>query len=232
MNIQELREQVCEANRALVKHDLVTLTWGNVSGINDDRDLIAIKPSGVAYEVLNPEDIVVVDLDCQVVEGALRPSSDTPTHILLYKYFTEIGGVAHTHSTHATIFAQARLEIPCLGTTHADHFAGPVPVTRALSFHEVAESYECNTGMIVVERFRRINPLTIPAVLVAGHAPFTWGKDVMDSVKNAIALEAVAKMAIGTYMINEELPDLEDYILNKHFLRKHGPLSYYGQPKS
>lgn len=231
MSLQELKEQVCDANKALVKHGLVTLTWGNVSGINAERDRVAIKPSGVAYEDLTPDDIVIVDMLCNVIEGDLRPSSDTPTHVLLYKFFDGIGGVTHTHSFNATMFAQARLEIPCLGTTHADHFAGPIPVTRPLTQDEVEGDYEANTGEVIIERFADANPMAIPAVLVAGHAPFAWGPDARTSVKNAVALEAVAQMAIGTFMINEDLPELEDYVLNKHYQRKHGPGAYYGQPK-
>lgn len=231
MSLSELKEQVCEANKALVTHGLVTLTWGNVSGINADRDRVAIKPSGVAYQSLTPEDIVVVDLKGKVVEGELRPSSDTPTHVLLYQHFHGIGGVTHTHSMHATMFAQARLEIPCLGTTHADHFAGPVPVTRALRQEEVQKDYEANTGHVIVNRFMDIDPLAVPAVLVAGHAPFTWGPSAGASVNNAVALEAVAQMAIGTFLINEQLPTLERYVLDKHYQRKHGPKAYYGQAK-
>lgn len=231
MSLQQLREQVCEANRALVEYGLVTLTWGNVSGINADRDRVAIKPSGVAYDKLTPDDIVVVDLEGNAVEGDLRPSSDTPTHLVLYKEFGAIGGITHTHSKYATMFAQARLDLPCLGTTHADHFAGPVPVTRNLSPKEVESAYELNTGRVIVERFQQHDPVAVPAVLVAGHAPFTWGADAMASVTNAVALEAVAEMAIGTFMINEELPTLEHHVLNKHYQRKHGPKAYYGQKK-
>lgn len=231
MSLQDLREQVCEANRSLVDHGLVTLTWGNVSGINAERDRIAIKPSGVAYDKLVPSDLVIVDLDGEVVHGQLRPSSDTPTHALLYKHFESIGGVTHTHSTHATMFAQARLELPCLGTTHADHFAGPVPVTRPLSAIEVDAHYERNTGQVIVERFKDLDAAAVPAVLVAGHAPFTWGPNAMASVNNAVALEAVAQMAVGTFMITKELPILEQYVLDKHYQRKHGPKAYYGQDK-
>jgi L-ribulose-5-phosphate 4-epimerase len=229
MSLNELKEQVCAANRALLDHGLVTLTWGNVSGINADRDRVAIKPSGVAYDKLVPADIVIVDLEGDVVEGVLRPSSDTPTHLLLYKAFETVGGVTHTHSKHATMFAQARLEIPCLGTTHADHFAGPVPVTRVLSPKEVDAAYESNTGKVIIECFDRQDPVAVPAVLVAGHAPFAWGPDAITSVTNAVALEAVAEMAIGTFQVNEELPILEHYVLNKHYRRKHGPDAYYGQ---
>lgn len=231
MSLQTLREEVCAANKALVEHGLVTLTWGNVSAINADRDRVAIKPSGVAYDALTPEDIVIVDLLGNVVEGDMRPSSDTPTHVLLYKFFEGIGGITHTHSPNATMFAQARLELPCLGTTHADHFAGPVPVTRPLTAQEVDSYYELNTGQVIVECFEGLDPVAIPGVLVAGHAPFTWGPDAATSVRNAVALEAVAQMAIGTFMINEELPVLEHYVMAKHYQRKHGPKAYYGQAR-
>lgn len=230
--LDELREQVCQANRDLVRFNLVTLTWGNVSGINADRDRVAIKPSGVAYADLTPADLVIVDLGGKVVEGRLKPSSDTATHVLLYRHFAGIGGVTHTHSMHATMFAQARREIPCLGTTHADHFAGAVPVTRSLRFEEVEQDYEANTGRVIIERFEKLDPLAIPAVLVAGHAPFTWGPDAGASVRNAVALEAVAQMAIGTRAINNDHAPLEDYVLNKHYQRKHGPRAYYGQSHS
>ena len=229
MSLTGLREQVCEANLALVRHGLVTLTWGNVSGINEDRDRVVIKPSGVAYERMKPEHMVVVDLDGNVVEGQLRPSSDTPTHVLLYKHFDGIGGIAHSHSPRATVFAQARIEIPCLGTTHADHFFGPVPLTRPLSEAEVEAAYEANTGRVIVERFAKLDPAAMPAALVAGHGPFAWGDSAAGSVKNAIALEAVAEMALGTLAIRPDVPELEAYVLNKHYGRKHGPDAYYGQ---
>jgi L-ribulose-5-phosphate 4-epimerase len=227
--LESLKQQVCQANLDLVARGLVTLTWGNVSGISDDRRHIVIKPSGVPYDEMRPEQMVVVDLDGRVVEGQLRPSSDTPTHVLLYQHFGGIGGVAHTHSRAATIFAQARMEIPCFGTTHADHFFGPVPVTRPLTVKEVDDAYETNTGHVIVERFRDLDAAAMPAVLVAGHAPFAWGKDVADSVKNAVALEAVADMALGVLRLRSDAPSLESYILDKHFQRKHGPDAYYGQ---
>jgi len=229
MSLTGLREQVCEANLELVRLGLVTLTWGNVSGINDERDLVVIKPSGVAYEKMTPEHMVVVDLEGNVVEGQLRPSSDTPTHVLLYKHFDGVGGITHTHSPRATVFAQARMEIPCLGTTHADHFFGPVPVTRPLSEAEVETAYEANTGQVIVERFAEMDPIAMPAALVAGHGPFTWGRSAAESVKNAVALEAVAEMAQRTLAICPDAPGLESYILNKHYGRKHGPGAYYGQ---
>jgi L-ribulose-5-phosphate 4-epimerase len=229
---ESLKEQVCQANLDLVAHGLVTLTWGNVSGISDDRQYVVIKPSGVPYDDMRPEHMVVVDLDGNVVEGKLRPSSDTPTHVLLYRHFATICGITHTHSTNATIFAQARLEIPCFGTTHADHFFGPVPVTRPLAEAELDAGYEVNTGTVIIERFRDLDPAAMPAVLVAGHAPFAWGKDVAESVKNAVALEAVAQMALGTFALNPKAVTLESYVLNKHYQRKHGPNAYYGQRKS
>jgi L-ribulose-5-phosphate 4-epimerase len=229
--LDKLKEQVCQANVDLAACGLVTLTWGNVSGINADRDRVVIKPSGVPYERLRPADMVVVDLDGHVVEGELRPSSDTPTHALLYRHFAGVGGITHTHSRHATMFAQARREIPCLGTTHADHFFGAVPVTRPLTDAEVEAEYEANTGRVIVERFAGLDPQAMPAVLVAGHAPFTWGKNASDSVKNAVALEAVAEMALGTWILDARAPRLEDYVLDKHYQRKHGPHAYYGQTK-
>jgi L-ribulose-5-phosphate 4-epimerase len=229
--LEDLKDQVCKANVDLVASGLVTLTWGNVSGINADRDRVVIKPSGVPYERLRPADMVVVGLDGRVLEGSLRASSDTPTHVLLYRHFAGAGGITHTHSRHATMFAQARREIPCLGTTHADHFFGAVPVTRPLTAAEVEADYEGNTGQVIVERFGGLDPQAMPAVLVAGHAPFTWGKDAAESVKNAVALEAVAEMALGTWILRPQAPLLEDYVLDKHYQRKHGPNAYYGQKK-
>jgi L-ribulose-5-phosphate 4-epimerase len=227
--LAELKEQVCQANLELVAQGLVTLTWGNVSGICSDRQRVVIKPSGVSYDQLQPDQMVVVDLDGRVIEGDLRPSSDTPTHVLLYRRFKSIGGITHSHSRQATMFAQARREIPCLGTTHADHFHGSVPVTRPLTQDEVQAGYEGNTGQVIVERFADLDPVAMPAALVAGHGPFTWGSSAADSVKNAIALEAVAEMALGTWLLNAQAPPLEDYVLDKHYRRKHGPDAYYGQ---
>jgi L-ribulose-5-phosphate 4-epimerase len=227
--LDALRREVCEANRDLARYDLVTLTWGNVSGIDRQRGLVVIKPSGVSYEQLEPAQMVVVDLDGEVVEGDLKPSSDTATHVLLYREFSGIGGITHTHSPLATAFAQARREIPCLGTTHADHFYGPVPVTRPLTAGEVAEAYEANTGRVIIERFADLDPLAMPAVLVAGHAPFTWGKSPGKSVQNSVALEAVAGMALRTFQIAPQAPELESFVLEKHYQRKHGPSAYYGQ---
>ena len=188
-----------------------------------------IKPSGVPYADMRPEQMVVVDLDGNVIEGDLSPSTDTPSHVLLYRHFERVGGITHTHSRAATMFAQARREIPCFGTTHADHFHGPVPVTRPLTSDEVAQAYEANTGRVIVERFENLDPLAVPGVLVAGHAPFAWGKDAAASVINAVALEAVAEMAFGTLLIDRNAPPLEAYVLDKHYRRKHGPDAYYGQ---
>jgi L-ribulose-5-phosphate 4-epimerase len=231
MILEQLREEVLRANIQLAQAGLVTLTWGNVSGIHRVEGLIVIKPSGVDYESLTPADMVVVDLEGKVVEGSLRPSSDTPTHIKLYKAFSAIGGITHTHSLYATMFAQACREIPCLGTTHADHFDGPVPVTRFLTEAEVQSGYESNTGTVIIERFAHLDAMNMPAVLVAGHAPFAWGKSASDSVKNSIALERVAQIALGTLQLNPEMTTLPKHILEKHYQRKHGPDAYYGQKK-
>ena len=229
--LEQLKADICQANLDLVRHGLVTLTWGNVSGLSDDRQHVVIKASGVDYDQMQPQHMVVVDLDGNVVEGTLRPSSDTPTHVLLYKHFECIGGITHTHSRFATSFAQARQEIPVLGTTHADHFYGPVPVTRPLTEKEVNESYEVNTGKVILERFEEFDPRAMPAVLVAGHAPFCWGADAAQSVENSVALEAVAEMALASRSLTADWPLLENYVLEKHYQRKHGPDAYYGQPK-
>ncbi len=230
--LKDLKKKVYEANLQIVEYGLVTLTWGNVSGIDRNEGLVVIKPSGVDYAKMSPDDMVVVDLNGDVVEGDLRPSSDTPTHVELYKNFKEIGGITHTHSEYATTFAQALVEIPCYGTTHADHFNGVVPVTRFLTEKEVDESYELNTGKLIVERFKNLDPVAMPAVLLAGHAPFTWGKDPEDSVKNSLVLERVAKMALNSLRLNPDLEGLPGYILKKHYLRKHGANAYYGQIQS
>ena len=227
--IKQLKEEVCAANLELFKQGLVTLTWGNVSGIEFAEKLVVIKPSGVPYQSLRPENMVVVDLDGKIVEGKGNPSSDTPTHLKLYNAFPQVGGITHTHSPYATMFAQACKEIPCLGTTHADNFNGAIPVTRYLTEDEVNRGYEANTGNIIVERFSGTDVLALPAVLVAGHAPFTWGKDASESVRNAIALENIAKMAMGTIWLNPDIPELPRYISKKHYERKHGPDAYYGQ---
>ncbi len=229
--LENLKQQVFDANIELVKQGLVTLTWGNASGIDRASGLFVIKPSGVSYETMQSSDMVVVDLNGTIVEGNLRPSSDTPTHIYLYNAFSTIGGIVHTHSTYATIFAQARREIPCFGTTHADHFHGSIPVTRFLTKKEVAEDYEGNTGVVIVERFKNLDPLAMPGVLVGGHAPFAWGHDAIDAMKNSLILERVAQMAIGALQLNPKLAALPAYIQEKHYQRKHGPNAYYGQKK-
>lgn len=229
--LEELKEKVLKANLDLVKYGLVTLTWGNVSGVDREQELIVIKPSGIEYDRMVSQDMVIVDFNGKVIEGEWRPSSDTSTHIELYKAFQDIGGVTHSHSEYATSFAQACKEIPCHGTTHADHFSGAVPVTRFLTEDEVKKAYELNTGKVIVERFEKLNPNEIPGVLVAGHAPFTWGNDPIDSVKNSLVLERVAKMSFNTIIINPEVSDLPKYILDLHYQRKHGPNAYYGQNK-
>ncbi len=227
--LKALKQEVCRANRELVTQGLVTLTWGNVSGIDRKQGLVVIKPSGVPYDELDPSHMVVVDLNGEVVQGDLRPSSDTPTHVLLYREFETIGGITHTHSLYATMFAQARREIPCLGTTHADHFHGTVPITRVLTAEEVAADYELHTGHVIVERFADLSCQDMPAVLVAGHGPFAWGPDADESLRNAVALEAVARIAHGTWQLCPDAPLLESHVLQKHYRRKHGPDAYYGQ---
>ncbi|MEM6460070.1 MAG: L-ribulose-5-phosphate 4-epimerase AraD [Planctomycetota bacterium] len=236
MKLADLRAQVCAANLRLVAEELVTLTWGNVSGIDRDAGLMAIKPSGVAYDALTPEAIVLVDLNGKVADGDGRPSCDTPTHLELYRRFPEAAGVTHTHSPKATAFAQARRAIPCLGTTHADHFAGAVPITRALTEAEVDADYELSTGRVIADLFANdpdLDPATTPGVLVAGHAPFAWGTSAGKSVDNAVALEACAAMAVDTFTLcggPDATSALEGYVLDKHHQRKHGPAAYYGQP--
>lgn len=232
MNLKQLKEQVLAANLDLVKYNLVTLTWGNVSGILRERELVVIKPSGVEYDKLKISDMVVVDLNGKIVEGNLKPSSDTPTHVELYKAFKNIGGIAHSHSPFATIYAQACKEIKCFGTTHADAFNGAVPVTRFLKKSEVEKNYEINTGKVIVERFSGVDYNSMPGVLVAGHAPFTWGKNADDAVKNNLILEKVAFMALNSVILNPALKSIPEYILNKHHKRKHGPDAYYGQKKN
>lgn len=227
--LEELKLEVLQANLALREHGLVTLTWGNVSGRDREQNLVVIKPSGIDYSRLSPEDMVVVDLEGKVVEGKWQPSSDTPTHVALYQAFRRIGGIAHTHSDYATSFAQACRPIPCLGTTHADHFHGPVPVTRFLTADEVEGEYERATGFAIVEAFAQLDPLEMPAVLVAGHGPFTWGENPMEAVSNSLALEKIAQMAFQTLLLNAKVQDLPQHILKKHFQRKHGPEAYYGQ---
>ena len=229
--LTDLKEAVYKANMDLARSGLVIMTFGNVSGIDRRKGIVAIKPSGVPYEALKADDIVLVDLEGQVVEGWLNPSSDTPTHAEIYKAFPEVGGVAHAHSVYATMFAQARREIPCYGTTHADLFHGPVPLTRLLVEPEVAADYERNTGKVIVERFAGLDPLALPGVLVAGHGPFAWGRTPAEAVETAVVLEQVAKTAFGSLILDPRLRPLDGHILEKHFLRKHGPDAYYGQKK-
>jgi L-ribulose-5-phosphate 4-epimerase len=231
MDLDELKQEVLDANLALVKYGLVTLTWGNVSAVNRPENIMVIKPSGLEYESMTAEDMVVLDMQGKLVDGNLKPSSDHLSHLELYKAFSEIGGIAHTHSKYATMFAQACVDIPCLGTTHADHFNGPIPTTRFLTEEEVSGNYELNTGKVIVESFSDLDPLSMPGVLVAGHGPFAWGKTALDSVKHSLILEYVAHLASGTFQLNPEIGPIPDYILKKHYSRKHGPNSYYGQKK-
>lgn len=227
---QELKERVLKANLLLPKYGLVTFTWGNVSEIDRTLGVIAIKPSGVEYDVMGVDDIVVIDLEGQRIEGTLNPSSDTATHIELYKAFPNIGGIVHTHSRNATIWAQAGRDIPALGTTHADYFYGDVPCTRLLTKAEIESNYERNTGTVIIETFqqRQIDPLEMPGVVVAGHAPFTWGKNGADAVHNAVVMEEIAAMATATRAISPEVA-IQQELLDKHYLRKHGKNAYYGQ---
>ena len=229
MSIKSLKDEVCEANLKLVEYGLVTLTWGNVSGIDRRKGLVVIKPSGIEYDNMKAEDMAVVDMDGNLVEGKLSPSSDTPSHIELYKAFPKIGAIAHTHSINATIFAQAGIEIPCLGTTHADYFYGDIPLTRILEKSEVENEYEKNTGRIIIERFENLDPIAMPGVLVASYGPFTWGKSASEAVKHALILEKIAEIALGTLYLKPNSETIKQYILDKHYFRKHGPNAYYGQ---
>ena len=242
--LEELKEKVCKANLDLVKHGLVLFTWGNVSAIDRESGLVVIKPSGVSYDNMKPSDMVVVDLDGNVVEGSLRPSSDTPTHVVLYKAFPEIGGVVHTHSTFATAWAQAGRDIPNIGTTHADYFHEDIPCTRDMKKAEVFGEYEKETGKVIVERFKGMAPMDTPAVLVKNHGPFAWGTDADNAVHNAVVLEEVAKMAFVSMGIESSFtaarrnaydftpaPSMNKNLIEKHYSRKHGPNAYYGQKK-
>lgn len=247
---EELKRKVYRANIALQKRQLVICSWGNVSGIDRVNGVVAIKPSGIAYDELTPAKIVLTDLEGQVIEGDLKPSSDLPTHLELYHHFSEtggtgktsekggtsgisgiggIGGICHTHSPHATMWAQACREIPCLGTTHADYFHGNIPLTDLMSMEEIQTDYERNTGKVIIRRFRELDPLQVPAVLVASHGPFTWGTDPATAVESAVILEEIAKTALGTLTINPEQKQISKALLDKHYLRKHGKQSYYGQ---
>lgn len=229
--LEKLKEEVLKANLELPKRGLITYTWGNVSGIDRDKNLVVIKPSGVEYDNMTIHDLVVIDLEGNVVEGKLKPSSDTPTHLELYKKFPDIGGVVHTHSTWATIWAQAGKSIPAYGTTHADYFYGDIPCTRKMRKDEIEGEYELETGKVIVETFKSlgINENQMPAILVNSHGPFAWGKNATECVHNAVVLEELAKMAYNTENLNRDVTKMQKELLNKHFLRKHGENSYYGQ---
>ncbi len=228
---EELKKTVCDANIELQKQKLIIYSWGNVSGIDRGAKVVVIKPSGVAYDELTPEKMVVLDIDGNIIEGDLKPSSDTATHLELYRNFEFVGGICHTHSSQATMWAQACNPIPCFGTTHADYFYGSVPVTEKMTKDEIETDYELNTGKVIVRRFKDIDPMQIPAVLVAGHGPFTWGKTPSDAVETAVVLEEVARMALGTMSINPKQKEISKILLDKHYLRKHGDGAYYGQSK-
>lgn len=232
MSVQ-LKEQVLEANLDLPRYGLVTFTWGNVSGIDRERGLVVIKPSGVPYDRLRVDDLVVLNLEGEVVEGKLKPSSDTPTHLTLYRAFPQIGGIVHTHSPWATSWAQAGRSIPALGTTHADYFYGEIPCTRAMTDAEISGAYEMETGEVIIETLRQhaIDPAFMPGILVNSHAPFAWGSDAHEAVHNAVVLEEVAKMALHTYQLNPRQAPMNQTLLDRHFLRKHGANAYYGQRK-
>ena len=227
--LESLKEQVCKANLSLPAHGLITLTWGNVSGIDRKKGLVVIKPSGIPYDGMQSSDMVVVGLDGNVVEGQHRPSSDTPTHLWLYKQFREIGGITHTHSPWATAFAQAGLSIGAYGTTHADYFYGEIPCTRSLNQEEIEGEYELQTGKVITETFSEIEPISMPGVLVMSHGPFTWGKDAGESAVHSVVLEELARMALLTRFLNPAIGPVDQFLLDKHYLRKHGANAYYGQ---
>src|SRR5271170_6618101 len=227
--LQRLREEVLEANLELVRRNLVLFTFGNASGISREDGLVVIKPSGVPYDEMKPEHLVVTDLAGKIVEGNLRPSSDLPTHLVLYNQFADIGGVAHTHSEYATAWAQARKPIPCFGTTHADYFHGSIPLTVPMSTSEIEGEYEANTGVVIIRAFAKIDPMSIPAVIVANHGPFAWGANPRKAAENAWMLEAAARLAYFTVAINPNAGSIDKVLHNKHFLRKHGKNAYYGQ---
>ena len=226
---EEIRKAVCEANIELQTQKLVICSWGNVSGIDRAASVVAIKPSGVSYDQLTPDKMVLIDLDGNVIEGNLKPSSDTPTHLELYRNFEAVGGICHTHSANATIWAQACREIPCYGTTHADYFYGPIPVTEKMTADEIKSNYELNTGKVIAKRFADLDPVKMPAVLVANHGPFTWGKTPAEAVEAAVVLEQVAATALATIMLNPNQNQISKSLCNKHYLRKHGKIAYYGQ---
>jgi L-ribulose-5-phosphate 4-epimerase len=228
---EELKKTVCEANLELQKQHLVIYSWGNVSGIDRSAGAIVIKPSGVSYDELTPDKMVVLDLEGKIIEGAFNPSSDTPTHLELYRNFETIGGICHTHSPNATMWAQACKEIPCFGTTHADNFYGPIPVTDVMTEEEIQDNYELNTGKVIVRRFDGLDPMQMPGILVANHGPFTWGTDPAAAVEETVVLEQIAAMALGTITINPNQGPINIALLEKHYLRKHGKNAYYGQPR-
>ena len=228
--LEELKNKVFKANTDLIENGLVIHTWGNASGRDEESGLIVIKPSGVSYQTMNADNMVVIDLEGRIVEGKFKPSTDAPTHLLLYRTFNSLGGIVHTHSSYAASWAQAGRPIPPLGTTHADHFHGEVPCTRQLTRTETETDYELNTGKIIVEKLGTIDPLTMPSVLVYGHGPFCWGKNAEDAVYNAIALEEIAKLAFYTVLLGKTEP-ISQFLLDKHYKRKHGGGSYYGQDK-
>lgn len=230
--LEALKRSVYEANMQLPQYGLVTFTWGNVSGIDRERGLFVIKPSGVAYEEMKPEDMVVMDLDGVQVEGRLRPSSDTATHLELYKAFPEVGGIVHTHSRWVTAWAQTGRGIPCYGTTHADYFYGEIPCTRDLTKNEIDEGYEKNTGLVIVQRFTELDAMAVPGVLCCHHGPFAWGKDAAEAVHNAVVMETVAEMAFHCEQLGKDAGTISRAQLDKHYFRKHGENAYYGQERS
>lgn len=227
--LEELKQEVLEANLCLPKYGLVVFTWGNVSAIDESGRYVAIKPSGVEYDAMTRDDIVILDLEGNVVEGHLKPSNDTPTHLELYRKFKGIKAIVHTHSRWATIFAQAKLDLNPFGTTHADYFYGKIPCTRLMNKNEIEQDYELNTGKVIVETFKELDPKQVPAVLVASHGPFVWGNSAMDAVHQAVVLEEIAMMNWHSMIANQSLDSMQNDLLNKHFLRKHGKNAYYGQ---
>lgn len=229
--LEELKVIVCKANLLLPKYDLVTFTWGNVSGISEDRKYMVIKPSGVPYDTMQPEDMVVMNMEGEVVEGKYRPSTDAPTHLELYKKYPDIKGVVHTHSRNATTWAQAGRAIPCYGTTHADYFYGPIPCARALTDEEIADAYEKNTGLVIIETIADKDPMATPGILLEHHGPFSWGKNPDDAVHNAVVMEEVARMALATEQVNPNVQQVPQSLMDKHYFRKHGANAYYGQSK-
>lgn len=227
--LESLKQEVLEANLELPAHGLVVYTWGNASGIDRDKGFVVIKASGIKYEDMTIKHMVVLDLEGNIVEGSYKPSSDTPTHLALYKAFSSIGGIVHTHSTWATVWAQSQMGIPCYGTTHADYFYGEIPCTRSMTEEEINGEYEAETGTVIIEAFKDKGPASVPGILVASHGPFTWGKDAHEAVHNSVVLEELSKMAYATHTLNAEISPVSGALLDKHFLRKHGKGAYYGQ---